>query len=65
VVLDGNVLTNVVAIAAARKYSLALKNDGTVIGWGNKQLYEPVPAGLTNVTAIAVGEGFCLAIKKP
>jgi alpha-tubulin suppressor-like RCC1 family protein len=63
--LDGNVLTNVVAIAAARKYSMALKNDGTVVGWGNKRLYDPVPSDMTNVTEIAVGEGFCLAIKKP
>jgi hypothetical protein len=36
---------------------LALKNDGTVIGWGGAA----VPAGLSGVTALAAG-GFGLVI---
>jgi alpha-tubulin suppressor-like RCC1 family protein len=67
--VDGEVLTNVVAIAANGNsfspagHSLALKRDGSVVSWG----YSPyhimdVPAGLSNVVAIAAGENFCLAI---
>jgi alpha-tubulin suppressor-like RCC1 family protein len=59
-------LTNVIAIAAASGYSLALRNDRTVIAWGyNSGLAETnVPVGLSDVTAIAAGEGHCLALKK-
>jgi alpha-tubulin suppressor-like RCC1 family protein len=63
--LGGQVLSNVVSIAAGTGYSLALKNDGTVVAWGRmvNDLYPAtVPAGLSNVVAIAAGENFCLAI---
>jgi trimeric autotransporter adhesin len=64
VAIDGQVLSNVVAVAAGSDYSLALRQDGTVVGWGRWHgLYPvPVPTGLTNVVAIAGGHGFCLAI---
>lgn len=56
-------LSNVTAIAAFGNYNLALKNDGTVVGWGHDRFYpRTVPAGLSNVVAIAVGGDFCLAI---
>ncbi len=72
VVHSGQVLSNVVAIAAGNQYgmfgmvthhSLALKNDGTVVGWG-RICGAPVfvPEGLSNVVAIAAGQTFCLAI---
>ena len=39
-----------------RGYSLALKSDGTVVAWGDNSVGETnVPAGLTNVVAIAAG----------
>jgi alpha-tubulin suppressor-like RCC1 family protein len=63
--IRGQVLSNVVSIAAGRGYSLALKNDGTVVAWGRmvNDLYPvTVPEGLSNVVAIAAGEDFCLAI---
>jgi alpha-tubulin suppressor-like RCC1 family protein len=60
--LNGRVLSNVVAVSAGHEYSLALKQDGTVLAWGNKRFYQAVPAGLSNVVAIAAGEGFGLAI---
>ena len=45
---------NVVAIAAGDYHSLALKSDGTVVGWGyNVNNQTTVPAGLSNVVAIA------------
>jgi len=72
VVNSGQVLSNVVAIAAGNQYalfgivshhSLALKEDGTVVGWG-RICGRPVhvPEGLSNVVAIAAGQTFCLAI---
>jgi len=72
VVLSGQVLSNVVAVAAGNQYdqfgmvahySLALKKDGTVVGWGRIcGLPVVVPEGLSNVVAIAAGQTFCLAI---
>lgn len=69
---SGQVLSNVVAIAAGNQYALfgigshhswALKQDGTVVGWG-RICGRPVvvPEGLSNVVAIAAGQTFCLAI---
>ena len=63
VVISGQVLSNVSAIAAGNGYSLALKTDGTIVAWGhlcNKQA--TAPAGLNNVVAIAAGQNVCLAI---
>ena len=61
-----------ISVAAGNQYglfgivshqSLALKKDGTVVGWG-RICGEPVivPAGLSNVVAIAAGQTYCLAI---
>ena len=64
-ILDGQVLSNVVSVAANDGYSMALKNDGTVVAWGkmvNNFYPATVPDELSGVVAIAVGENFCLAI---
>jgi alpha-tubulin suppressor-like RCC1 family protein len=56
-------LSNIVAVAAGNRHSLALKSDGTVITWGyNPRHALDVPAGLSNVVAIAAGQDFSLAI---
>ena len=56
VTIGGTVLTNVAAIAAGNDHSLALKADGTVVGWGyNGHGQYLIPPGLTNVVAIAAG----------
>ncbi|MGD0743784.1 MAG: hypothetical protein ABSA45_01380 [Verrucomicrobiota bacterium] len=34
--INGQILSNVVSVVAAREFSLALKKDGTVITWGQK-----------------------------
>lgn len=62
----GQLMSNVVSIAAGRGYSMALKKDGTVVTWGRMaegQYPVTVPDGLSNVIAIAAGaDDFCLAI---
>ncbi len=54
------------AIASRESTTLALRNDGTVIGWGygvtNGGPY-PVPAGLTGAKAVAVGSSHYLVLK--
>jgi len=66
--VGGQLLTNVVAIAAGGDgmnavYSMALKADGTLVQWGHSQRNRlAVPEGLTNVVAMACGDGFCAAI---
>ena len=57
-------LSGVVAIAAGYGHSLALKSDGTVLGWGiNDNGQTTIPSGLIGVTAIAAGSHHSLAIK--
>ena len=57
--IDGQLLSNVVSIAASRTFSLALKRDGTVATWGENY----VPAGLTNVVAIGVDQAHSWILK--
>lgn len=69
-IVDGRVLDNVVAIAAGGTRRMALKRDGTVVIWGTSDWENRssvparlgVPAGLNNVTAIAAGDDFSLAL---
>jgi alpha-tubulin suppressor-like RCC1 family protein len=64
VMVAGQVLTNVVAIAAAHEFSLALRRDGTLAAWGGQASGVAItpPAGLSNVVAISASGYFCLAI---
>ena len=54
-------LSAVTSISAGAAFSLALKNDGTVVAWGGSE-YTTVPAGLSGVTAISAGGVFSLAL---
>ncbi|MBI3044835.1 MAG: fibronectin type III domain-containing protein [Betaproteobacteria bacterium] len=70
-------LTNAVAVAAAASYSLALKSDGTVVGWGDNSSNQitggavggsfltptAAGAGVTGVVAIAAGGFHALALQ--
>ena len=70
-------LTDVTAIAAGESHSLALRNDGTVWGWGDNvygQVGDGLPSavsiktpvqvpGLSGVTAIAAGRFHSLALR--
>jgi alpha-tubulin suppressor-like RCC1 family protein len=54
--INHQVLSNVVSIAAGDTHSVALKSDGTVVVWGSDQYGQTnVPVGLSNVVAIAKG----------
>jgi len=45
-------------------FNLALKKDGTVVGWGLYGFGQiNIPAGLSDVTAIAAGDSHSLALK--
>lgn len=52
-------LTNVVAMASGEYHNLALRTDGTVVGWPEFN----GPADLTNVVAIAAGQAHSLALR--
>ena len=57
-------LSNVVAVAGAYDHSLALKNNGMAVAWGDNTFGQTtVPAGLSNVLAVAGGEYYSLALK--
>jgi len=59
-------LSNVVAVAGGWEYSLALKANGTVVGWGaDSPAYHQTipPEGLSNAIAIAAAPYFGLALK--
>ncbi len=53
------------AVAATANHNLALKQDGTVIAWGDNTYGQTtVPSGLSGVIALATGELHSLALKQ-
>jgi len=60
----GQTLTNVAQVAGGMSFSLALLNNGHVVGWGSPNagaVY--VPADLAGVTGLATTANSCLALK--
>lgn len=55
-------LTDVKSIVAGYRYTLALKKDGTVVGWGDGPPLT-IPAGLSGVASIVAGTYFAAALK--
>ncbi len=57
-------LTDVIAIAAGHNHSLAVKSDGTVVGWGNNEFGQTQPPdGLSDAIAVSAGSTHSLALK--
>lgn len=58
-------LSDVSAIGGGWIHALALKTDGTVVGWATTNNYgqATVPAGLNGVTALAAGGAHSLALR--
>jgi alpha-tubulin suppressor-like RCC1 family protein len=64
VTVNGEALTDIVAISAGISHSLALKKDGTVVAWGSNRYGETtVPVGLSNVVAVSAVY-FSMALKE-
>jgi len=53
---------NYVAIAAGGFHSLALKNDGSIVGWGLNSNGQATPPAGNNYVAIAAGNFYSLAL---
>jgi hypothetical protein len=62
VMVGGQILSNVVAVAGGGGQALALKSDGTVVCGGGGR--GGVPAGLTNIVAISTSGSVSLALKR-
>jgi alpha-tubulin suppressor-like RCC1 family protein len=60
-------LSNIVAVAAGgNRFGLALRAEGTVVGWGSGAIFIPasfVPAGLNHVTSVAAGYSHALGLR--
>ena len=68
-------LTSVIAVAAGKQHTVALRSDGTVWAWGynndgqlgdGTQLSRPLPVqalGLANVVAVSAGQNATVALK--
>ena len=54
---------NHIAIAAGGYHSLALKSDGTIVGWGENGSGQATPPAGNNYTAISAGGYHSLALK--
>jgi alpha-tubulin suppressor-like RCC1 family protein len=64
VTLNGIVLSNVTAVAAGDSHSIALKRDGTVVGWGTQfGVNQIVVPTVSNIVAIAAGLQFDVLLK--
>jgi alpha-tubulin suppressor-like RCC1 family protein len=57
-------LTNLIAVAAGNAFSVALRDNGTVVAWGDNTYGQTnVPANLNDVIAIAAGATHALALR--
>lgn len=65
VIINGVALSNVVSIAGGGTHELALKKNGTVVGWGTDTYgAAAVPPGLDHVKAIAASQNQSMVLKQ-
>jgi hypothetical protein len=57
-------LTNVVAIGAGVGHAWAVRQDGSLVGWGVRSVVSRMPAGLSDVIVVAPGFYHCTALKR-
>jgi len=60
----GGELTDVKAISAGGGYNLALKSDGSIVGWGVNARGQAVPPAGNDYAAVSAGAGYGAALKK-
>ena len=59
-----NTLGNVTSAAVGGAHSLALRTDGSVVGWGDNSFGQiGLPPGVTNVVAVAAGQHHSVALR--
>jgi len=56
-------LASISAIAAGRLHSLALKADGTIVGWGSNKFRQAIPPSGNEFVAVSAGGDHSLALK--
>jgi alpha-tubulin suppressor-like RCC1 family protein len=56
-------LTNLTKIAAGGDQSLALRTNGSIVGWGGNGFGEATPPAGNDFTAVSAGEWYSLALK--
>jgi alpha-tubulin suppressor-like RCC1 family protein len=60
-----NTLGNVTAVAVGGIHSLALRTDGSVVGWGDNSFGQiGIPPAVTNIIAIAAGQHHSVALRR-
>ncbi len=67
VVLNGEPLHDVVALAAGLNFSVALKRDGTLVAWGGEIATSPAFQDykkLTNIVAVTAGDLYVVALQR-
>ena len=64
-IVPAGLSNNVIAISSGGEFSLAVRSDGVVIGWGNNDIGQASPpAGLSGVIAVSAGhQRHALALK--
>ena len=63
--IDGQILSNIVAVSAGARHSLVLKADGRVVAWGDNSVGQTnIPAVVSNIVTIAAGDDYSYALER-
>jgi len=62
--IDGQILSNAVAVAAGGGSSLVLKSDGTVVCWGTQMGVSKTRLGILQSNTVSIANGFVGAVVK-